>query len=358
MSTSRRLVVLGGVIVLLFLAGCRPPPPAEADSSDVDLDGARHRVSGPYRHENLTVFLVHSENQDERNFLTLDEGLKDGVVKITEMDQEQVRELQFDNQSDRPLYLQEGERLYGGKQDRTIALSLVVPPKSGKVGVPTFCIEHSRWQEGDKGRTFGFTVNSALAPKGVRGAAKFEGNQSGVWHCVSVQKKSASTKSLASNTNSSANELLDAPRVQKISQEYAGALSEALDDHRDAVGVVIVVNGLIEEANVYPNHALLRKLYPRLVRSYAVQGALLGDLGRSERRVSAEDVARFLKAGDVNSRRDRKVGTRNEVQVSELEDNKFRCVTRYDGKPVHWQMMKKNGSARGSVATGVLGTDW
>src|SRR5262245_18260613 len=278
MSTSRRLAVLGGVIVLLFLAGCRPPPPAEADSSDVDLDGARHQVSGPYRHENLTVFLVHSKDQDKRDFLTLDEGLKDGVVKITEMDQEAVRELQLDNQSDRPLYLQEGERLYGGKQDRIIALSLVVPPKSGKVGVPTFCIEQSRWQEGDKGRTFGFTVNPALAPKGVRGAAKFEGNQSGVWNCVSVQKKSASAKSLAKYTNASANESLESPQLRKISDEYAEQLDDVVGKHSDAVGVVIVVNGLFEEADVYPNHALLRKLYPRLVRSYAFQGALLGEV--------------------------------------------------------------------------------
>jgi len=375
MSNSRRLVFLGGMILLLFLAGCGPSTPteegssakdrdnrntpeAEKGSSDVVFDETRLHVSGPYGHENLTVFLVHAENQDERNFLTLDEGLTKGLVKVTELEQEQVGELRFENQSDRPLYLQEGERLYGGKQDRTIAVSLVVPPKSGKVGVPTFCIEQSRWHEGDKGRTFGFTVNPALAPKGVRGAAKVEDNQSRVWECVGAQKKSAVTKSLASNTNSSANELLDAPRVQKISDEYAQALGKALDKHRDTVGVVIVVNGQIEEADVYPNHALLGKLYPRLVRSYAVQAALLGDLGRSEKRLSTADIARFLKEGDVKARRARKVGTHNEIQVGELDDNKFRCATRYEGKVVHWQVMKKNGTARGAVGNDLLGTDW
>src|SRR5262245_14162227 len=105
MSTSRRLRFLGGVMFLLLLAGCQPPPPAEegkdrdggkppagseTNSSDADLDGPRLRVSGPYRHESLTVFLVHSQKQDESNFLTLDEGLKDGLVKVTELDQEQV----------------------------------------------------------------------------------------------------------------------------------------------------------------------------------------------------------------------------------------------------------------------------
>src|SRR5438093_7460880 len=129
MTTLRRLAFLGGVILLLFLAGCRPSP-AE-DSSEVVLNGARLSVSGPYRHENMALFLVHAENQDERDFLTLDEGLRKGLVKVTELEQERVGELHVDNQSDRPLYLQEGERLYGGKQDRTIAVSMVLPPKSG-----------------------------------------------------------------------------------------------------------------------------------------------------------------------------------------------------------------------------------
>jgi hypothetical protein len=374
MSISRRLAFLGGVIVLLFLAGCGPStspengsctkdhdrttPGAETGSSDVVLDGSRLHVSGPYPHENLTVFLVHTEHEDNRDFLTLDEGLKKDLVKVTELEQEQVGELRFDNQSDRPLYLQEGERLYGGKQDRTIAVSLVIPPKSGKMSVPTFCIEQSRWREGDKGRTFGFTVNPALAPKGVRGAAKVEGNQSSVWKCVGAQKKGAVTKSLASNTNSSANELLDAPRVQKISDEYAQVLGKVLDKHRDAVGVVIVVNGQIEEADVYPNHALLGKLYPRLVRSYAFQAVLLGELGRSEKRLSTADIATFLKEGTVKSRSDRKVGSHNVIQVGELDDHKFRCATRYDGQVVHWQMLKKNGSVREVAANDLLGNDW
>ena len=52
------------------------------------------------------------------------------------MDQERVGGLQLDNQSDLPLYLQEGERLRGGKQDRTIIASLVILARSGRTQVP------------------------------------------------------------------------------------------------------------------------------------------------------------------------------------------------------------------------------
>src|SRR5262249_11105660 len=162
-------------------------------------------------------------------FLTLDEGLKEGLVMISEQEQERVGALLIENKSNRPLYLQEGERLSGGKQDRTIISSLVIPPNSGKTTVPTFCVEHNRWVEGNKGREFGFTVNPALAPKGVRGAAKVEGSQDRVWGCVERQKASAQNKLQCPNTNSSVNEMLDAPQVQSISEEYATALGQALD---------------------------------------------------------------------------------------------------------------------------------
>src|SRR5262249_18088099 len=214
----------------------------KAASADVEVDGTAYHIHGPFTHQDLAVFLLCSDRQDDRDFLTLDDGLKAGLVKITEQENERVGALWIENHGDRPLYLQEGERLIGGKQERTIISSRVIPPKSGKTAVPTFCVERSRWVEGDKGKEFGFSVNPALAPKGVRGAAKVEGSQDRVWGCVAAQKESAKNKLQCPNTNSSVNEMLDAPQVQSISEEYANALGRALDrpENRDAVGMAIV----------------------------------------------------------------------------------------------------------------------
>src|SRR5262249_54472847 len=154
-----RLGVSSGVLLLglfgLLVAGCGQGVPTNS-AVEVELDTTHYRLSGPVAHENVSVFLIHSSCQDERDFLTLGEGLQNGQVRITEKEQASVRSLEIDNQSDRPLYLQEGERLQGGQQDRTIASSMVVPAKSGVVNVPTFCIEQRRWQEGSKGKEFGF----------------------------------------------------------------------------------------------------------------------------------------------------------------------------------------------------------
>jgi hypothetical protein len=350
------LAVAATVLLALGFFFFRPP---RAASADVEVDGNAYHIRGPFAHEDLAVFLLCSKHQDENQYLTLDEGLKEGLVRITEQEHERVGGLLIDNQSDRPLYLLEGERLIGGKQDRTIISSLVIPPKSGKTTVPTFCVEHSRWVEGNKGREFGFSVNPALAPKGVRGAAKVEGSQDRVWGCVAKQKESAHNKLQCPNTNSSVNEMLDAPQVQSISEEYANALEQALDraENRDAVGLAVVFNGQIEEVNIYPNAALFRKLYPRLIRAYAVQAALLKDQARAAEPVTNAGVVQFLQSRDAKSQKQKTLDPHNDVQVSELSDNCFQCTTRFNGQSVHWQVMKKNREG-GAAGADILGTDW
>jgi hypothetical protein len=362
MNKARMPALLASVVVAVLAAGgCQGQGPTRPDSANVEFDGQTFTVSGPYSHENVAVFLAHSGNQDQRDFLTLDEGLRNGRVKVTEKPEEQVSELMLENQSDRPLYLQEGERLEGGKQDRTIIASLVVAPHSDKVALPTACIEQNRWTKGDKGARFGFTTNAALAPKGVRGAAKVDASQERVWTCVAVQKDTAKARWKAANTNSSANEMLDSPQAQDISARFTKPLMKALEGQDDVVGVVIVVNGQIEEVNVYPNHGLLRKLYPRLIASYALQAAMLQKEGKDRVPPSVEDVARFIREGKDKSKREKKIDSHNHLLVHEMEDNKFKCQTRYDGKVVHWQILKKNGSGGTPVAAarrGLLGNDW
>jgi hypothetical protein len=341
-TSATALLILSGV---LMAAGCqRAATPGR--SAGVNADTGPFEITGPYAHENMSVFLVHSPNQDEREFITLDQGLKEGWVKVSEKKQEEVGELQIDNQSEYPLFLQEGDRLQGGKQDRIIIASLVVPAKSGQMPVPAFCIEPGRWQTAGHGLAFASTANTALAPKSTRKAAKFDKSQQKVWDSVDVQRKSTRELNMVAGalTTSSLNEALESPEVRKISEEFAKALENVLEDREDAVGVAIVINGNIEEVNIYPNHALLQKLYPRLLQSYALQATLEKDKAKDSKPLAPDDIGKFMAEEKSKPRQTQKINVDNSASIAEYFDGDA-STTYYKGAPVHRQVLSKRSVA-------------
>src|SRR5438132_1333558 len=119
MSRSNTILVLTALVAGLTLGGCTQTQTQSSKSDDakgsdskslqVELGKQPFTIKGPHSHNNLTVFLLCSDKQDDTDYLTLDEGLKNGDVKVSEMTRETVEILEIDNTSDRPLYLQEGE---------------------------------------------------------------------------------------------------------------------------------------------------------------------------------------------------------------------------------------------------------
>jgi hypothetical protein len=331
------------LLVLTLLAACwrtaAPPPekPAASAPQAAPAEAGKFRVSGPYVHDNLAVYLIHSAERDERDFGTLDEGLKDGTVSISEKEQEQVSELLLENRGDKPVFIQEGDRVKGGKQDRIVGLSFVVPPMSGKIGIPSFCVEQGRWASGKEGKSFSQTAYLALADKKVRYAAKAGKDQGGVWQQV-AETKTAGVRILGTeNTNSSLNETMDSDQARKAAEPFEKALTGLLATHPDAVGAAFALNGKIEEITVYPGHRLFAKLYPRLIGSYALAAALEKKIGAVP---TTADVAAFMKEGRERSKRTENVAG-NSVTVRELEAN-VQCLTEYQGKAVHTQWLLRN----------------
>lgn len=316
-----------------------PAKPAPFEVKDIKV-----RVSGPYVHENLTVFLLHSKDQDPRQFVTLVEGIDAKQVVVSEKQQEQVSELVIENKSDKFLFLQEGDRLQGGKQDRIIVTSLVLPPKSGQQPLPTFCCESGRWTLGGKGKDFGNVENRIQAPLAVRGASKLtpdKGGQGAVWDEVAKSKVAAEMRLRTANSNTSLNETLDSKQVKQICEACAKVLDPIPIKHDDVVGFALAINGRLEEVNVYPNADLCRKLYPRLVQSYALQAALKKDelKGKKAPEIATEVVEKFMD-GKEKAKRFEDINDGNRIRIRELA-TEMECVTAFKGVAVHRQWINK-----------------
>src|SRR5438067_3420560 len=149
------------------------------------------KLSGPYTHGNLTVFLVHGADKlKNRAFLTLEEAMEKKVVVVHET--ENVNELAIENRGDTDVYVQSGDIVKGGKQDRTIAMDFIVPAKSGQLPIASFCVEHGRWQQRGAEDAGYFSYGATVPSKEVKLAAKRSMNQQEVWNEVAATQQKLS----------------------------------------------------------------------------------------------------------------------------------------------------------------------
>src|SRR5690348_9171949 len=120
------------------------------------------RVSGPVTHENLSIYFIHGPSQKGPVPLTLEEALRDGKVQVRETGN--VNSLEIENLGDQPVFVQAGDIVKGGKQDRTLTVSLLLPPKSGRMPIGSFCVEHGRWSPRAAENASKFDSAAAVVP--------------------------------------------------------------------------------------------------------------------------------------------------------------------------------------------------
>ena len=101
------------------------------------------RISGPFVHENLAIYLVHGDSAPGPVPLTLQEAMMRGKAHVYETGN--VNELSIENTGEEEVFVQSGDIVKGGKQDRVLTVSLMLPAKSGKMPIASYCVEQGRW---------------------------------------------------------------------------------------------------------------------------------------------------------------------------------------------------------------------
>ena len=97
-----------------------------------------YRITGLWSYRNLDVFLIRGQEKIANvSFLTLSEAMETGKVKVYETGD--VNELSVENLSESEMvFIQAGEVVKGGKQDRVLGVDMVLAPKSGKKPIDSF----------------------------------------------------------------------------------------------------------------------------------------------------------------------------------------------------------------------------
>ena len=114
-------------------------------SSSVGAARDEMKLSGPFTHENLDVYLIHGEDSlKDVPILTLGEAIAEKKVIVHETGD--VGELKIENLSKTEhVYIHSGDIVKGGKQDRTLPNGFLLAPSTKPVPLESFCVEQGRW---------------------------------------------------------------------------------------------------------------------------------------------------------------------------------------------------------------------
>jgi hypothetical protein len=235
------------------------------------------QFTGPTRHENLEIhFLIGPSVPPD--YLTLAEGSSQQVVEIFETGR--VGRLAVLNKStDRPLFIQAGELLKGGLQDRTVATDLVLDPGEKYDGLPTYCVERARWSKRQAEDHTKFTHGQEfVSTKPLRKSVECRADQAEVWAAVSkAQLDMASAvpgyKESEASPSSYKMSLEDAA-LQKNVEEWFHVIHERSPLDEKTVAVAVTINGRLEKIDWYGHAQTSHRLWPGLLRA-AILEALL-----------------------------------------------------------------------------------
>ena len=283
-----------------------------------------YRISAPYTYKNLTIFLIHGKDEtSKKNIVTLQEALKMGIFKVYETSE--VNELMVENTSKtHDVFIQSGDIVKGGKQDRVLAISIIIPARSGRVSIEAFCVESGRWQQrqGEDSRQFS-SSEERIVSKDLKVAANAARSQQEVWNKVAeAQKKLSENVGADVTKNASGTSLqlaLENRKVAATTDEYIRKLSGLIAGKSDVIGYAFAINGEVNSADIYVSNHLFAKLWPRMLKAAAVEAVAEGSRGAENPTPRPASIEAFITQAEKGRAQERSTSGKSKVITKESD---------------------------------------
>ena len=330
------------------------------------------QVSGPIVHDNLAIYLVHGPGGGGAVPLTLQEALAKGAVKVHETGS--VNELTVENTGKDEVYVQAGDIVKGGQQDRVLSVDLLLPPRSGEVSIAAFCVEHGRWtaRGNEDVRQFSSATSAmpsheakvamrayavtaavpaadasastmAYAGGGGDGAGVGESQQE-IWSTVRKTQDSLSHSLgvlLAAPASPSSLQLsLENDKLKQAQTAYIAVLQGAGETGDDIVGYVFAINGKVNSGDVYASNALFRKMWSKLLAANVTEAISVKEAAGAAP-PSVKDVEAFLLAASSGVKAERAINASVRLATRDGDGSLCAETRRADGSWVHRNYLAK-----------------
>ncbi len=272
-------------------------PKSEANSADATLQLDQSQLA-ELDYEKLRIYPLTasknfiSEHQLAASLKNLKEAIDIKGFRITEKkpygrfdDSGAVNTLTVQNKSQDTVFLMAGDIVQGGKQDRVLAVDMVIPPRT-ITDIAVFCVEPNRWEYNDpqnedtpdlaivndhqaeqNKKIFAFTGYYNVASNDLRKTMKQTNNQQAVWNKVgdltSINHAESSTGTYANLENS--------PTYTKERSDYLAFFTDKFQHRDDVVGMIVVSGGKILGTDIFTHPDLFKKQYDVLIHSYITE---------------------------------------------------------------------------------------
>ena len=252
-------------------------------------------IGPPREFERLAIFPLFHSYSAPLSYRTLDEAIGNQTLRISELSLEgQVPTLLLRNFADEPVLILDGEELVGAKQNRILNLTVLVP-RNAEITVPVSCVEQGRWNyntpefRSSKRALYAdlrarkvAQVSESLALSGSRAAGQTE-----IWQNISekCQRMGAFAPTGAM-----------ADLYDRFDTKLDEA-TEALAPMQGEAGAIIAINGSIRGLDVFDRADTYRKLFPKLLGSYAVDAFDRGlEASDGQHKPDPQEILEALKA--------------------------------------------------------------
>jgi hypothetical protein len=293
----------------------------------------------------LQVFGLNWTIPDGHDYLTLDEALAQQALVVSEVDSDgRVPTIKVVNRSDHMVFLMAGEELVGGKQNRVLNASMMVPAKA-EIPIPVTCVERGRWGYRSKrfasGTTSSHSTLRRMMARQVSGSYRTQGrprtDQGAVWSEVDRKMDAMGAKSSSG-------------ALHELFTEYAKKLDEVVghcEVPEGSNGAAFAVSGKIVGADLFDKPSTLHKLWSKLVRSYAADA--LENVEERASVVDAREVSEWLKS--ASTARQHWFDSPGIGQDVRIEGERLVGATLVvDKSPVHLELFREEEPAGAAMA--------
>lgn len=272
-----------------------------------DLEGVR--VGDRRSHGGLTVFWLGAPAAPAPFAIaTLDEALAKGGFFVTERDQAAVSTLVVENRGPVHVLLLAGEILQGGKQNRIVVTDVLVPPRSGPLSLPVYCVEQGRWH----GAGNQFITRQTLAAPRLREQMLAGSDQQKVWAEVNRYAERAAAPSATASYQA----IPDKPEVQAKQKDVESALGGKIPP--GAQGAAVFVGDALAGIDLFQDNSLFAREWSKLLHASTIDayGRRIADSEEGRLRATLDEILKLAAGADGAVRRGVGAGWLVELSMS------------------------------------------